>query len=406
MRTRDAPGGLPGRGHLRPPAARGERAGPARADRRRPAPAAATGRARARPSGAGVSAPAFALPTGSRLTEPPEARGLARDEVRLLVATRGDGRIAHASFRDLPELLDAGRPAGGQQLRDPAGGGRGRGAATARSSSCASRPGARPRSGRVVGGRTPVRPTAGPMTARDRGRRGGWSSRAGRTRDLVAPYGRRTAAVARLGARRRAACTSTSWRYGRPIQYSYVGDDWPLDAFQTVYAREPGQRRDAERRRARSRPSSITALAARGVLVAPLTLHTGLSSPERHEPPQAERFEVPATTADAVNATRAWGGRVIAVGTTVARALETVAEPDGTVRGGDGWTNLVITPGARATVDRRPAQRLARARRLASAPAGGGRRRHRAARTQLRRRARVRLPLARVRRQPPDRALI
>ncbi len=91
-------------------------------------------------------------------------------------------------------------------------------------------------------------------------------------------------------------------------------------------------------------PALITALVARGVLIAPLTLHTGLSSPERDEAPQAERFEVPATTADAVNAVHGWGGRVIAVGTTVARALESVAEPDGSVRGGSGWTNLVITP--------------------------------------------------------------
>ena len=79
-------------------------------------------------------------------------------------------------------------------------------------------------------------------------------------------------------------------------------------------------------------PELITALVARGILVAPITLHTGVSSPERHEPPYAERYRGPARRPrELVNAVRAWGGRVIAVGTTVVRALETVASPDGTV---------------------------------------------------------------------------
>jgi S-adenosylmethionine:tRNA ribosyltransferase-isomerase len=52
-----------------------------------------------------------------------------------------------------------------------------------------------------------------------------------------------------------------------------------------------------------------------------------------------------------VNAVRGWGGRVIAIGTTVVRALETVADPHGTVQAGSGWTDVVITPerGLRAT---------------------------------------------------------
>jgi S-adenosylmethionine:tRNA ribosyltransferase-isomerase len=82
----------------------------------------------------------------------------------------------------------------------------------------------------------------------------------------------------------------------------------------------------------------------RGIAVAPITLHTGVSSPERHEPPFPEEYEVPAATARLVNLTRATGGRVIAVGTTVVRALETVAGPDGSVAAGAGWTGLVIDP--------------------------------------------------------------
>ena len=88
----------------------------------------------------------------------------------------------------------------------------------------------------------------------------------------------------------------------------------------------------------------VTELVTGGVLVAPLVLHAGVSSPERDEPPFPERFRVPAETARLVGAVRGWGGRVVAVGTTVVRALESVALPGGAVRAGEGWTSLVVTP--------------------------------------------------------------
>ena len=88
----------------------------------------------------------------------------------------------------------------------------------------------------------------------------------------------------------------------------------------------------------------VTELVARGILVAPVTLHTGVSSSEHGEPPFPERFQVPSATARLVNAVRAWKGRVIAVGTTVVRALETVAAANGAVSEGHGWTSLVVTP--------------------------------------------------------------
>ena len=87
-------------------------------------------------------------------------------------------------------------------------------------------------------------------------------------------------------------------------------------------------------------PELVTALVSRGILLAPVTLHAGVSSPEHHEPPMPERFDVPEPTARLVNA----ADRVIAVGTTVVRALETVAQPDGTVAPGHGWTNEIINP--------------------------------------------------------------
>ena len=78
-------------------------------------------------------------------------------------------------------------------------------------------------------------------------------------------------------------------------------------------------------------------------MFAPITLHTGVSSLEAHEPPYAERYRVPVSTARLVNEARAEGRRVIAVGTTATRALETDAV-DGRAHAGDGWTELVITP--------------------------------------------------------------
>jgi S-adenosylmethionine:tRNA ribosyltransferase-isomerase len=89
----------------------------------------------------------------------------------------------------------------------------------------------------------------------------------------------------------------------------------------------------------------ITRLVARGISVAPITLHTGVSSPERHEPPFPEQYEVPAATVGQIEVARRSGGRVIAVGTTVVRALETVAGEDGSLTAGSGWTGLVIQSG-------------------------------------------------------------
>ena len=76
----------------------------------------------------------------------------------------------------------------------------------------------------------------------------------------------------------------------------------------------------------------LVRLMARGIPVAPLVLHTGVSSPELHEPPYPEQFAVPAATARLVTEHAAGGRRVVAVGTTVTRALETATDDDGVVR--------------------------------------------------------------------------
>jgi S-adenosylmethionine:tRNA ribosyltransferase-isomerase len=132
-------------------------------------------------------------------------------------------------------------------------------------------------------------------------------------------------------------------RHGQPIRYGYLHGTFPLDAYQNVYATEPGSAEMASA----GRPLTerlIVALVARGVPVVPVVLHTGVSSPELHEPPYPERYAVPDVTARLVDSTRRAGGRVVAVGTTVTRALETATDDDGVVRPSSGWTDLVLGP--------------------------------------------------------------
>jgi S-adenosylmethionine:tRNA ribosyltransferase-isomerase len=130
-------------------------------------------------------------------------------------------------------------------------------------------------------------------------------------------------------------------RHGHPIRYSYVPDPWPLRAYQTVFGRDPGSAEMASAGRPFS-PELVTTLIAAGIVVAPITLHAGVASLEAGEPPLPERFRVPEPTAQLVNLTREAGRRVVAVGTTCTRALESAADPDGVVLARTGWTDLVL----------------------------------------------------------------
>ena len=130
--------------------------------------------------------------------------------------------------------------------------------------------------------------------------------------------------------------------HGQPICYGHVRGTWPLSDLQNVYADQPGSAEMASA----GRPISERVLAdlhRRGVSIARVVLHTGVSSPEKHEPPLPERFEVGESTAALVNSTRDAGHRVIAVGTTVVRALESAADHDCRVRPRHGWTELVVS---------------------------------------------------------------
>ncbi len=286
-----------------------------------------------------MSVLAFALPRALEASAPPEARGIDRDAVKLLVADRADGSIVHTRFDRLADFLRAGDlvVVNVSATLPAAVPGQRRDGAPVRVHFATRAPDLEP-SWRVVELRTPdgSRPQRG---------------RAGETIDLevlgaslelVAPY---ASGSRLLLARFDGPGTVERYleRYGEPIRYGYASARWPLEVYQNVYATTPGSAEMPSAGRPFT-PRLITDLVARGVLVAPLILHTGVSSPERLEPPFPEQYEVPPATARLVTTTRTAGGRVVAVGTTVVRALETVAEPDGTVRPGSGWTGLVIEP--------------------------------------------------------------
>jgi S-adenosylmethionine:tRNA ribosyltransferase-isomerase len=132
-------------------------------------------------------------------------------------------------------------------------------------------------------------------------------------------------------------------RNGRPIRYGYVQGSYPISAYQNVYATEPGSAEMPSAGRPFT-PEVITRLVAKGVGIAPLLLHTGVASLEANEPPYAEYFKVTLPTAHRINDTRRRGGRVVAIGTTVVRALESVVDEHGHVHPSEGWTETVVSP--------------------------------------------------------------
>ena len=277
------------------------------------------------------------VPEPAEARRPPEARGIARDGVRLLVASRRDGSLRHARFSELPELLAPGDLLVVNTSR--------------------TLPAALPAT--RGDGSTVVVHLSTPVPFEDRGRWVVELRRAGAAvRDVraaeelslpaegrgvpVAPYMGTRLWVAEL------ALPESLEKYlahhGRPIRYRHLDGEWPIERHQNIYATEPGS---AEMPSA-GRPFTaelITRLVARGVDVAPIVLHTGVSSLEGGESPYPERYRVPRWTAERVNLARALEGKVIAVGTTTVRALESAVDADGRVAASAGWTQLVIRPG-------------------------------------------------------------
>jgi S-adenosylmethionine:tRNA ribosyltransferase-isomerase len=281
-----------------------------------------------------VSALPGTLREPAEADRPPEARGLARDSVRLLVAS--PSRLLHTRFASLPDILVPGDLLVVNTSR--------------------TLPAALPARG--AGGEAVTLHLSTPVPHELRGRwvvelrrsdggpRNGHSGErlslpAGGRAELIAPY---------LGTRLWIAALTLPEplldyleHNGRAIRYRHLDRDWPLELHQTVYATEPGSAEMPSAGRPFT-PELIARLVARGIDVAPLVLHTGVSSLERDEAPYPERYRVPAWTAERVNLARRLGGRVIAVGTTVVRALESAADERGRVSRAAGWTQLVIDP--------------------------------------------------------------
>jgi len=280
----------------------------------------------------------FTAPTECAAPAPAEVRGAARDDVRLLVS--GPGGVEHHRFRDLPDLLAPGdlvvvnnsatvnaeidgvrdgRPVvvhAAQHLYGDAW------VVELRSAPNAAEPLLDAAAGDVVGvGELPL--------------------------TLLRPYPFARSSPTGVGNRLWRARVEGDLRAlldlrGRPIAYGYLDARYPLATYQSVFSTVPGSAEMASAGRPFTE-SLLTRLVARGIAVAPVTLHTGVSSQEAGEGPQPEWYDVPAATARLVDLTREAGGRVVATGTTVTRALES-AVVDGTMRASSGWTERVVTP--------------------------------------------------------------
>jgi S-adenosylmethionine:tRNA ribosyltransferase-isomerase len=270
------------------------------------------------------------LPPALEAHEPPEARGLARDQVRLLVSHLEDDRIEHKRFTDLPSVLrpgdvvvanDSGTLAAALTVSRSDGSGLNLHVST-----------------RLPAGLWVVEPR---RIQAHQGETFGLPDGSGLR--LLAPYtGSSRLWIAQFDPDVDVAELLNC--FGRAITYPYVRGQWPIEMYQTVYAAAAGSAEMPSAGRAFS-PNVLEQLAHHGIEFVTLTLHTGVASLEGHERPYAEEYTVPERTASVVRAAKADGRRVIAVGTTVVRALESAADAgEGDVIATRAWTELVITP--------------------------------------------------------------
>jgi S-adenosylmethionine:tRNA ribosyltransferase-isomerase len=270
----------------------------------------------------------FQLPPRLEAAEPPEARGLARDQVRLLVSHLENDALEHHRFVDFPDVLQAGDIVVAND------------SATVAAALTAIKPDGS-QIGLHISTRLPadlwlVEPRHTTVCEGDTLTLAG-----GATVRLLVPY----AASKRLWVARFDADVEALMRaYGKPIRYPYVRGEWPLEMYRTVYAGPPGSAEMPSAGRAIS-PDVLERLAHRGIGFYTLTLHTGVASLEGHETPYPEEYWVPELTAAAVRQAKADGRRIVAVGTTVVRALESAyLLASGEVVASHAWTDLVVTP--------------------------------------------------------------
>ncbi|HMF28278.1 MAG TPA: S-adenosylmethionine:tRNA ribosyltransferase-isomerase, partial [Candidatus Cybelea sp.] len=259
-------------------------------------------------------------------TQPPEYRGIARDGVRMLVTDRETRSNSHAHFYDLPSLL---RPGDLVVVNDsatlPA-------AILARRSSGDS---VQLHVSTKIDERLWMVEPRGPVDAGD---------------VLTLPCGAKATPIAPVEPQRprlwyfafqqNVPMYAYLAQFGMPITYAYLDRSFPLRDYQTLFAREIGSSEMPSAARPFTKPV-VAQLGHHGVEVATITLHCGVASFETPERPGTERFTVSHAAADRVNAARREGRRVVAVGTTVVRALESAATGAGVIASA-GWTDLFI----------------------------------------------------------------
>jgi S-adenosylmethionine:tRNA ribosyltransferase-isomerase len=276
----------------------------------------------------------FVVPGEMEASGPPESRNLARDGVRLMVA--GDDGIIHRRFTDLASLLGPGDlVVFNNSATIPA-------SVVVDDSMAIHFSTVQPGGLVVVEPRLPKGVASIPLQTI---RSGPIQLPGASSVELLTPYpfGSTSRRLWLAAFDHATPLHDYLRRWGRPIRYSYVDDSYPIDAYQTVFATVPGS---AEMPSA-GRPFServLSSLVRAGVALASVTLHTGVSSLEADEPPYPEWFEVPETTAALVNYTRSRSDRVVAVGTTVVRALESSVDRHGVVHPMRSWTDLVVAP--------------------------------------------------------------
>ena len=275
----------------------------------------------------------FHIPAHLHAIEPAEFRGLRRDEIRMMVLDRITGQVEHTSFKKIQHFLAPGDLLVFNNSRTiPA------------KLKATQNQGARIEirlsrqisdtewEGLVIGLYDPGKPIklSEDLYAHVQGK--------GITEQLV------RLAFSKKGM----ALLNDFYRLGEPIRYEYIDKPWPLDVFQTVYAAVPGSVEMPSAGRAFTW-QMLRDLKANGIKTAFLQLHAGLSYYENDEWPvpneHPEVFHIPSGTAELVNETKRSGGRVIAVGTTVVRALETAVSDQGEIAGTKGVTKLYVDKG-------------------------------------------------------------
>lgn len=296
--------------------------------------------------------PQFEVPDEKAASKPPEAEGRDRSDVRLLVVHRATGLIEHRRFADLPEYLRPGdvivlNASATLPSQFMAIDGQGRDVKVRLSSRDPSSNGKGDQWHAVLDPDADVRP--------------GDALRFGAIDgvELAASVVTRHPRVPRLWllAFDLKGMPMAEWRtqLGKPIRYHYVPQEWGLEYYQNTYAQFPGSSEMPSAGRAFT-PEMLAQLNAMGVGAVRIVLHTGVSNidieeeqVERHQMHE-EPYQLTDEAAQLINHARERGGRVFAVGTTVVRTLETVADDQGCLEGRRGWTSLYITPGYRFKV--------------------------------------------------------